>query len=152
SGFPVSPRALYKLTRLRPARLATSPIPRARATTPDASPTKSASPLSSGGSGFARLAPTWPNGGPPSPSSAARRSTFRHSGCASIERPVQARAFPVAGVAHLPDERLSLCRRDAARRQGLAGRRRAEHIHRVEQGLLRPCRYRAVVPHRLEHV
>src|ERR1700688_2385319 len=37
SGLPVSPRALYKLSRFKPAFFAISPIPRARATRPRAS-------------------------------------------------------------------------------------------------------------------
>ena len=47
SGLPVSPSALYRFSRFKPALFAISLMPRARATRPRASRTKSASPVSS---------------------------------------------------------------------------------------------------------
>src|SRR5205814_399948 len=47
SGLPDSPSAWYRLSRFKPAFVAIPPIPRARATRPCASRTKSASPDSS---------------------------------------------------------------------------------------------------------
>src|SRR6202035_5053646 len=55
SGLPVSPSALYRLSRFKPEFFAISLMPRARATTPRASRTRFASPVSSA----AVMAATW---------------------------------------------------------------------------------------------